>query len=229
VWWVRNQIPTLQTLMARTGMDDRKRITILPDKRPFVHRMRSWWERWATLAREVRAEDAAMKKDGGEGLLERLFIPVLFAIMLLPLPLWPFIKHGDWNQDFWYTIKLAVPPIFLTLLIGSRLFMPRFWATSDWLGRGVTFVVATAMLAFLAIVPVAAINRWYGESEAVIVSGIVLDKLNNREGAYGVRLKTSDGEVKVRVPAREYDQIVVGGQFSKRYMKGSLGLLYRDD
>jgi hypothetical protein len=100
-------------------MDDRKRITIPPDKRggrgvkpPFVHRMRSRWERWVKLAREVRAENDAMKKDGGEGLLERLFIPMLFAIMLLPLPLWPFIKHGDWNQDFWYTIKLAAPRSF---------------------------------------------------------------------------------------------------------------------
>jgi hypothetical protein len=107
--------------------------------------------------------------------------------------------------------------------------MPRFWATSDWLVRGVSCILVTSMLAFLALVPVAAIDRWYGESEPVIVSGTVLGKLNNREGAYGVRLRTSDGVVKLRVPRREYDQLVVGGQFSERYMKGSLGLFYRDD
>ena len=191
--------------------------------------MRSRWQRWVQFVREARADLAAMRKSEEGGLLERLFIPILFAIMLAPLPLWPFIHPADWDGDFWYSIKTATPPIFLTLLVGMRLFMPRFWETSEWPARAVMIALATAMFAFLAQVHVAAINRWYGESEPVVVSGTVLDKLDNREGAVGVRLRTRDGVVKLRLPRREYEQVVVGREFSRRYMRGSLGLLYMDD
>ncbi|HEU4562903.1 MAG TPA: hypothetical protein VFS20_34045 [Longimicrobium sp.] len=205
-------------------MGYRKRISIVPDKRS--GKASTWW---AGLTRKARADTFAIDIHWDGELLEDLFFPALFLIMLLPVPLWPFVKHGDWNQDFWYSIKLTAFPIFLTVLIGSWVITPRFWATSTWLGVGATVLLATGMLTVLSPVPVAAINRWYGESEPVIVSGTVLDKLDNREGAYGVRLKTRDGVLKLRVPRREYDQIVVGGEFSRRYMRGSLGLLYRDD
>lgn len=205
-------------------MEDRERISIVPEKRS--GKASEWWAR---LARKARADGFAINIQWDGEWLEDLFFPALFVIMLAPLPLWHFVKHGEWDQDFWFSIKLTALPIFLTVLIGSWVFMPRFWATSSGLGIGATIVMATGMLTILSPVPVAAINRWYGESEPVVVSGIVLKKFDNREGAYGVRLRTSDGVVKLRVPRREYDQIVVGGEFSRRYMRGSLGLLYRDD
>lgn len=170
-----------------------------------------------------------MRNDEEGGLLERLFIPLCFVVMLAPLPLWPFVRHGEWGQDFWFAVKRATPPIFLAMLIGMRLCMPRSWATATWPARGAAVVLATAIFAFLAQVHVGVINRWFGHSEPVVISGIVLKKLDNGEGAYGVEVHTAEGVRTLRVSRREHDQARVLGEFSKRYMRGSLGLLYIDD
>jgi hypothetical protein len=61
-------------------MEDRDRISILPDRQGGKP-----WERCAERARKARADVAGMKNDQDEGLPERLFIPVLFAVMLAPL------------------------------------------------------------------------------------------------------------------------------------------------
>ena len=170
-----------------------------------------------------------MRNDEEGGLLERLFLPVCFVIVLAPLPLWHFVRHGDWNHDFWFTIEHATLPIFLAMLIGMRLCMPRFWARTPWQPRGVTIILATAMFVFMAQAHVGVVNRWLGHSEPVVISGIVLDKLDNGEGAFGVRVQTGEGVLKLRVSRREHDQARIRGEFSKRYMRGSLGRLYIDD
>ena len=184
---------------------------------------------WVTFRDRVQSKLAALNKGKDESLPERLFLPALFGIGLAPLPLWPFVRQATWGGIFWYTFEHASIPIFLAVAIGSRLFMPRFWATSDWFVRGLTFVIATAMLTFMAQMHVGAINQWYGESEPVVISGTVLDKLSNGEGALGVRVQTNSGIIVLRISAHEYDGTDVGDAFSKRYMRGSLGLLHADE
>lgn len=178
---------------------------------------------------EVRRKLAALNRGRDESLPERLFLPALFAIALAALPLWPFVRLATWDGVFWYTFEHASVPIFLVVAIGTRLFMPRFWATSGWVGRGLTFVIATAMLTFMAQVHVGAINQWYGESEPVVISGTVLDKLSNGEGAFGVRVETRSGTLVLRIPRHDYARIEVGDAFSRRYMRGSLGVLHAND
>lgn len=156
---------------------------------------------------------------------ERLFFSILFAIGLAPLPLWFFVHHGAWDGGFGFTFKHLYIPILVVVAIGSRLFMPRFWAETGWFARGFTYVLAAAMLTFMAQVHVSAINQWYGKSESVVISGTVLDKFHNQDGGCGVRVETSSGILKLRVTCREYARIEVGDAFSKRYMRGSLGLL----
>ena len=67
---------------------------------------------------------------------ERLFFDILFIIGLAPLPLWFFVHHGAWDGAFWCTFKHLDVPILLVVAVGSRLFMPPFWAETGWLARG---------------------------------------------------------------------------------------------
>lgn|ERR1700741_2338739 len=159
--------------------------------------------RWIAPADQAKADHIAKWEAREEGMAEVLFLPAFFAIMLAPLPLWVFIRQGEWDSILPYAIKHLTLPISLALLVGI-------------------------MFVFLAQVHVAVINRWFGEREPVIHHGIVRGKLFN-EGRCGVRLETRDGVVKLVVPRREWDRIAVGSEFSRRYMKGSLGLLYRVD
>jgi hypothetical protein len=177
------------------------------------------WKGWVRF-RDVAKNEVAALNTG-----ERLFFDILFIIGLAPLPLWFFVHHGAWDGAFWLTFKHLYVPILLVVAIGSRLFMPRFWAESGWLSRGFTVVLTAAMLTFMAQVHVSAINQWYGESVSVVISGTVLDKFHNQDGGCGVRVETSSGTLKLRVTCREYAQIEVGDAFSRRYMRGSLGLL----
>jgi hypothetical protein len=164
-----------------------------------------------------------------EGPLEPLFIPFSLVFMAVPVPLWVFFSPAAWDGVFWYTFQYASRPILLWFLVGTRLFMPWFWATSGWGTRVATILIATGMCTFMAQVHVAAVNEWYGESEPVVMTGTVLDKLENGDGAFGVRLRTGDGVLELRVPRSEYAEVEIGERFSRRYMKGSLGLLYMDD
>lgn len=177
------------------------------------------WKEWVRFRGAVKNKVAILNKG------ERLFFSILFAIGLAPIPLWFFVHHGAWDGAFSYTFEHLYVPILLVVAIGSRLFMPQFWADSGWLARGFTFVLAAAVLTFMAQVHVSAINQWYGKWEPVVISGTVLDKFHNQAGGCGVRVETSSGILKLRVTCREYARIEVGDAFSRRYMKGSLGLL----
>lgn len=186
---------------------------------PSRHRRDQWERFWGA----VKETHVALNRG------EEFYFIMLFAVALVPLPLWPFVRYAAWDGVFWYTFEHATVPIFLAVALGSRLFMPRFWATSDWFVRGFTFVSATAMLTFLAQAHVAAINQWYGESESVVIAGIVLDTFDNDEGAFGIRVDTTGGTIELRVARREYERIDVGDAYSRRYMRGSLGLLYTEE
>jgi len=80
---------------------------------------------------------------------------------------------------------------------------------------------------FCSICPLMLVNLYIGSHEPVVVSGVVIQKrAGMASGKSTITIRTGGGEVSMRLPIEQWENLTQGETISVGVRRGSLGLLY---
>ena len=166
-----------------------------------------------------------------ESTLRKIGDPLFFVFMIgaiIPI----FIFESEFNEPYNLAFKyLSLPILILTFLL-SKLLLPK-WRSEVGPFKANGFTLLSALLFILLSGGyVIAFNALIGKQTPIMIEGSVTNKsktIGSKSTSYQISIndKNSGKEIKVESTEKEYKNTEVGDTYSKKWVVGSLGLIYK--